>query len=142
MSNNNIIDAFSLFRRELSQIAAAKFKGMKLGRSQMIILDHLSMRPASMGELSDYVQSDPAATTRAVASLKNAGYLRSTCDKLDRRRTLIELTAKGRKKAIFATELRNEIKAKVEKSLTEQEKKQLVELLQKASRALRDQKIE
>ena len=138
MSNNNVLSSFSVFRRELTLLAATKLKELGFGKSQMIVLYQLSLAPASMGELSDHLQSDPSAATRTVAALKKAGWVRSASDHADRRRTLIELTAKGRKKAVLANELRNYISEKLEETLTLQEQNKLAELLTKSALGLKD----
>ena len=80
MSTSSILDAYSSLRRELSLIFASHLKSSECGYKQTVILYCLKKTPTSMSELSALCQSDPAATTRTVAALEKAGYVKRVQD--------------------------------------------------------------
>lgn len=87
------------------------------GMHQKEILEKMHIRPSSLSELIDKLESDR--------------YVERNADENDRRTTLITLTEKGKARAY---EVLDERKAEADerfKALTEEEKKQLLVLLQK-----------
>ena len=142
MSTFAILDAFSSFRREVGLILAPLLKSSDLGPKQMLILYRLIQSPASMSELASYCQSDPAATTRTVAALERAGLVKRVGDAKDSRKSIIELTKKGKANASIAEDFRKVVGAQVNKTLTLEEQATLVRLLKKAVQGLQDQKAE
>lgn len=103
----------------------------------MMVLFRLIESPASMGELSEFCQSDPAATTRTVASLEKAGLVKRVEDGEDCRRFIIHLTPKGRKRAAIADVIRLRLSEMVNKTLTTEEQIRFVKLLNKVVAGLR-----
>ena len=109
MSTNTALELYGRFRRELSLLVATELKASDMGTLQMQIFIQLNDGPAAMGELSSATQSDKAAITRAIASLEVEGWVRRKSDSFDRRSSLVELTASGRKKAAHALKIRTRI---------------------------------
>lgn len=66
--------------------------------SQRFLIKVVGMRPGcSPGELARFLHVTPATVTRVVQRLEEAGFLRREPDPGDSRRTLLHLTARGRK---------------------------------------------
>jgi DNA-binding MarR family transcriptional regulator len=142
MSTFTILDAFATLRRELSLILAAQLKSTDFGHKQMVILYRLIQSPTSMGELATYCQSDPAATTRTVAALERSGFVKRVGDANDNRRSIIELTKKGKIKAAKANDIRREIGTRINQTLTADELVLMGELFNKIIKGLQDQKTQ
>jgi DNA-binding MarR family transcriptional regulator len=134
--NNSILDAYASLRRELSLIFASQLKSTEFGHKQMVILYRLVQSPTSMSDLADFIQSDPAATTRAVAALEKVGYVKRVRDESDNRKTIIELTRNGQAKAAKASELRKVIGSMVNETLNPKERVLFAELLNKVANGL------
>lgn len=141
MSSFEILDAHTILRRELSLSWAAELRDFSFGAKQMGILFRLAQSNCSMRELSEFSQSDPAATSRTVASLEKAGLVIRKGDAKDSRKSIIELTAKGRKPAILALKIRDIIGKQVNASLSLNEQKELANLLRKAAAGIQGQRI-
>jgi DNA-binding MarR family transcriptional regulator len=137
-----VLEAYSKLRRELTRIGAAKLKPVGLGLKQMVILYRLIESPRTMTELTDYAQSDKASTTRTVEALARAGLVRRRDHGDDRRKRVIQLTAKGQQKAKRAEEVRNSIGECLDETLTAQERKTLTELLGKVVASLAQKREE
>lgn len=137
MSTFELLDAYAAARREIMKIRSAELRAQDFGQKQMTILYRLTQSSASMGELAEYSLSDKASTTRTVASLEGAGFVKRVSDAADRRVTKIELTAKGRAKAASAVRLRKFIAQKVNGALDASSRKKLVELLNELSDQLK-----
>jgi DNA-binding MarR family transcriptional regulator len=142
MSTFAILDAYSSLRRELSLILAPLLRSSDLGHKQMLILYRLIQSPTSMSELASYCQSDPAATTRTVAALERAGLVKRASDDRDSRKSIIELTKKGRGNAAKAEDYRKVVGAMVNKTLTPEEQAMFIRLTNKVVKGLQDQKIQ
>jgi DNA-binding MarR family transcriptional regulator len=134
--NNSILDAYASLRRELSLIFASQLKSTEFGHKQMVILYRLVQSPTSMSDLADFTQSDPAATTRAVAALEKVGYVKRVRDENDHRKTIIELTRNGQSKAAKASALRKVIGSMVNETLNPKERVLFAELLNKVANGL------
>jgi DNA-binding MarR family transcriptional regulator len=140
MSTFIVLDSYSALRRELSLIRSVELKSLDFGYKQMMILYRLTLSNASMGEIADYTQADKASTTRAVESLEKAGWVRRIADDEDRRKIIIELTARGKQKAVKAHEIRDHIGQQVNATLTAAEQKELSRLLNKVVEGLQEQR--
>lgn len=138
MSTFSVLDAFSLFRRELGLLRANEMKALEFGPKQMMILYRLTLSKATMGELAEYTASDKASATRAVSSLESAGLVRRQDHDEDRRIIIIELTNKGRSKAAEAVKLRKKIGERVNGALNQSEQKTLAALLARAANSLKE----
>jgi DNA-binding MarR family transcriptional regulator len=138
MSTFRVLEAYSMLRREVSLISAAKLKALDFGHKQMMILFRLTQSPAGMTELADFSQSDKASISRAVDSLEAAGWVKRTVPGEDRRKSVIELTSKGKLKAAKADEIRQHIGEQINQTLNAQEQKELSRLLNKVSSGLQE----
>jgi DNA-binding MarR family transcriptional regulator len=99
-SDLELLDAFTRARRRLSQLATQELKELAIGTQQAAIVFHLSkVKSASLGELARAVVADPAAITRAIASLARQGVIERTGHPSDRRRSQVSLRPEGRKLA-------------------------------------------
>ncbi len=136
MSTNEILDAFSLLRRELAHLRAVELKSYDFGPMQMLILLRLLKSAATMGELAEHALVDKAAITRSVASLISSGLVKKTTDEKDLRITIIELTTRGKNKAAEAMSVREILGKKLNNILTNEERKELARLLTKAGTGL------
>jgi DNA-binding MarR family transcriptional regulator len=137
MSTFDLLDAYAAARREILKIRSVEMREHDFGQKQMTILYRLAQSGASMGELAEYTLSDKAATTRTVASLEEAGYVKRVGHPIDRRVTLIELTSRGRAKAAQAVKTRKIIAQKVNRALDGLDRKKLVDLLNKMTNQLK-----
>jgi DNA-binding MarR family transcriptional regulator len=144
MSSNTILDAYSSLRRELSLIFAAQLKDSECGYKQTLILYQLSRaphsKPISMSDLATFSQSDPAATTRTVAALEKFGFVKRVQDETDNRKTLVELTKAGQRKAVHASEARKKIAVMVNETLSVKEREIFADLLGKVANGLKEKK--
>jgi len=131
-----LLEAYAKLRREVSLIGAVLLKESDMGQKQMQILYRLTQSACTMSELADFAQSDKASTTRTVDSLAGDGLVRRLEDKGDRRKCVIELTAKGEKRAQKALEVREFIGEKLNKTLTATERETLTDLLGKVAAGL------
>jgi len=143
MSNNfvpgKILNVYSALRRELGLLAAYELKKYKFGRNQMIAMIHLDEEEsATLSELAEVTQSDPASATRTVNSLEKLGWIKKSIDPVDNRKSVVEITAKGRKKAIIARQIRDHLAAKVDAILTTPENVVVGELLEKIVKGLQE----
>lgn len=141
MSTNEILDAYAMLRKELGLIRAAELKSCDFGPTQMLILFQLSRFPATMGELAEYALIDKAAMTRAIASLEKSGLVKRFTHDTDMRITMIELTAKGKNRAVEAAKIRENIGNIVNSTLNNEERKELARLLTKSATALHKKRI-
>jgi DNA-binding MarR family transcriptional regulator len=135
-----LLEAYAKLRREISLVGSVQLKAVEMGQKQMLALYRLSQSPCSMSELADFAQSDKASTTRTVESLVADGIVRRLNDKSDRRRCVIELTAKGAKRAAKAHEVRDYIGERLNAALNASERDQLTELLSKVAASLSAQR--
>lgn len=141
-SNFPVLEAYAKLKREVSRIGAIELKAIDLGIKQMAILFHLIESPCTMSELAEYAQSDKASTTRTVESLVSSGYVKRLATDGDRRVRQVALTEKGRKKAKLAHEVREHIGARLEETLTAEERKLLARLLNKVTTGLQQKRME
>jgi DNA-binding MarR family transcriptional regulator len=144
MSSNatDLLDAFARFRREIGLLRASMLAESGLGQLQATILYRLTQSNASMSELADYTLSDPAAITRAIATMKKSGWVERSANPNDSRSSIVTLTARGRAKAAIAKKVRERLSLQVQDSLTAKERTELARLLEKAASVTRKQREE
>lgn len=141
MSNFELLEAYSVLRRELSLIFAGELRDSVLGPQQMSILYRLLKSPCSMSELAAHTQSDPAATSRTVAALEKAGFIRRATDPEDARKSIIHLTKKGQAQGERAEIIRQKIGAMLNAALdSDEERKTLHRLLSKITARLQEKR--
>lgn len=139
MAKHEVLENYISLRREMNLVLGNKLKDTEFGQKQMQILYYLSLGSITMRELADYTLSDPAAISRAVASLENDGVLVRKPDPDDQRKVVVSLTAKGRAKAKEAEKVRIVIGDMVDSTLTVRERAQISHLIQKVIKGLRSQ---
>ncbi len=140
MSSITIIESYTKLRRQVSLLGALELKAANLGLKQMQILYQLSGSPRTMGDLASCTLSDKASTTRTVEALVQAGWVKRVDSNEDRRKRVITLTAKGRLKAQNALEVRESIGRRFDETLTLNERKTLVQLMNKITDGLEQRK--
>jgi DNA-binding MarR family transcriptional regulator len=139
MASLSLLDAFALLRRELSLMVNQELKELNIGPKQMLVLYYLSLHgSASATVLSDYSQSDPAATSRTIASLEKLAWIKRTTDPSDSRRSILVLTASGKKAAQMTKAVRLAIATRLSDTLSVKEQSQLEKLLLKAAESLQN----
>lgn len=136
-----VLEAFLSLRRALALIRASEGKDQELGHNQINILYRLSLSNATTGELSEYTLSDKASVSRTVALLEKQGYIKRKPDKNDKRVVHIELTVKGKLQATKVRQIRSALGKKMDESLSAEERKQLVSLIQKTIENLKTKSI-
>lgn len=140
MSNFALLDAYSVLRRELSLIFAGELKDSSLGPQQVVILFRLLESPCTMSQLAAYTQADPAATSRTVSGLEKAGLVKRTADPSDARKSVIQLTSKGRAQGDTVLEIRKKIAAELNETLSSEEREQMQKLLSKVTSRLQEKR--
>ncbi len=131
MSTFSVLESYVSLRRRIALLRAEATKDLQFGHNQVSILYRLLLSKASMGDLAVYAATDKASVSRTVTSLEKEGYVRRVHNEKDRRIINIELTAKGKAKALAAQKIRIAIGKKVEFALTTNEKKQFAALTNK-----------
>jgi DNA-binding MarR family transcriptional regulator len=140
MATFPLLEAYAKLRREVSLLGASALKESEMGQKQMQLLYRLSQSPCAMSELADFAQSDKASTTRTVESLVKDGLARRLDDRDDRRRCVIQLTAKGEKRAGKALNVREYIGERLNDTLNAGEREMLTQLLIKVAAGLSAQR--
>ncbi len=135
-----IIESYTKLRRQVSLLGAIELKAADLGLKQMQILYQISGSPRTMGDLASCTLSDKASTTRTVEALVRAGWVTRVNSTEDRRKRVIAVTVKGRLKAQKALEVRESIGKRLDETLTLNERKTLVQLLNKVTAGLEQRK--
>jgi DNA-binding MarR family transcriptional regulator len=143
MSSYEILDAYADLRRELATTVGMLLKPLGLGPKQMTLLSILAKEPStSTTELAAQTLTDPAAVSRALKSLEDEGSITKTNHPGDSRRTLLSLTALGRRKALEAQKVRRALARKMAAGLNAREQSELVRLLRRAADGLRSKSSE
>ena len=137
MAKHEVLENYISLRREINLVLGNKLKDTEFGQKQMLILYYLSLGSITMRELADYTLSDPAAISRAVASLEKDGVLVRKASPDDQRKVIVTLTAKGKNKAKEADKVRQAIGDMVDETLTIRERVQISHLIKKVIKGLR-----
>ena len=85
--------------------------------------------------LTEELRVNPSSVSELISKLENDGYVRRTVDPADKRATLITLTELGEARAAELADERNERLEKAFGALTDEEKEQLITLLEKLTEA-------
>jgi DNA-binding MarR family transcriptional regulator len=132
----------SMVKAEMVRALEAEFasKNVDLSFTQYLILKKSQqLGPVSATELARAVEIDGGAMTRQLDHLERKGYLRRTPHEQDRRALRIELTEAG--SAIWqggALLCSNRVIDAAQRSLTEKERAQLHDYLERVLQALRE----
>ena len=82
---------------------------LTFARYEALMLLHLSSRGSlPLGKIGDRLQVHRTSVTNLIDGLERSGYVRRLAHQSDRRTTLAEITARGRKVATTATERLND----------------------------------
>ena len=108
-------------------------KKFGITKSQMVIFIILHFKGSTtMSEVAQYLSSSKEQATRAVAVLCDNGLVERYEDPSNRTHVYIRLTEKGREfMQTLREKLHEDIKVKLNKSLTEEDRKELQESVQK-----------
>jgi DNA-binding MarR family transcriptional regulator len=98
----DFLEAYSAMKRAIVRSAWRIFSPLELGPMQASLMRELSRlsrsgRPVAQAELARATANDPAATSRAVQSLVDLGWMRRTPSEEDRRALRVETTEAGRR---------------------------------------------
>jgi DNA-binding MarR family transcriptional regulator len=119
-----------------AEIAA---KGLDLRFTQFLILKRLAvLGPMTATELARSVELDGGAMTRQLDQLEGRGYLRRQPHEQDRRALRIELTEAGGELWQQLTGCNERVLEAAQRSLSETERTQLHDYLERVLHALRD----
>ena len=87
----------------------------------------------TQNELADRLEIRPQSLTVAMSRLEEKGYISRIRDSVDRRKLLVEVTEAGREHGKMMQAERENSASQLLSGLTEEEKKELYRLLQKAN---------
>lgn len=138
VAKNEVLECYISLRREMNLALGERLKKTSFGHKQMLILYYLTRGSISMRELAGFTLSDPAAISRAVASLEEDGWVvRKACPD-DQRRVMVSLTAKGRARSKEAEQIREELSKVIDQTLTPKEREQISQLMRKVVLGLKE----
>lgn len=131
MAHFEVLEAYLTLRREVALIWSRASKDLDFGHNQIRFLFRLNRSNATMGELAEDACTDKSSASRTISLLEKEGLVKRIGDKDDRRIVHIELTAKGRKQAKKANDIRNRIAKQLDDCLTAAERKTFALLISK-----------
>ncbi|HSS68659.1 MAG TPA: MarR family transcriptional regulator [Nocardioidaceae bacterium] len=82
-------------QRVLIELRNARLRGLRKGHGYVI--QRLIVGPATASEIAELLGVSQQAVSKTVGELVSLGYVRQSVDRLDRRRRLLTLTARGRR---------------------------------------------
>jgi DNA-binding MarR family transcriptional regulator len=130
-----------LVRSEIVRAMEAELaaQDIDLRFTQFLILKRLArLGPMSASELARSVELDGGAMTRQLDQLEAKGFLRRTPHEQDRRALRIELTDAGNALWQQLTDCNDRVLGAAQRSLSEVEREQLHDYLERVLHALRD----
>jgi DNA-binding MarR family transcriptional regulator len=139
VAKHEVLESYISLRREVNLALGERLKSTDFGHKQMLILYYLSLGSITMRELADFTLSDPAAISRAVASLESDGWVVRKASPDDQRKVMVSLTGKGRARSKEAQAVREDIAALVDQTLTAKERDQISFLMKKVVLGLKAQ---
>ena len=131
MSKYALLENYISLRREVNLVLGQELRNFDFGQKQMVILYQLTLGPASMRSLAVDTLSDPAAISRAVGSLEKGGFVSRLMCPDDQRKFIVTLTPKGRTKAKEAEKIRAAVGDMLNATLSQRERDQFNQLLEK-----------
>lgn len=135
-----LIDAHAALRRALRQALARETRDSRFtgGPSQLMILYYIDREGScTLTRVTELVQVDAAAASRAISTLEKAGFLKKSKDPKDSRSSLLQVTAKGQRAAEEAAAARERLGDRFVQSLNRQEAEELIRLLNKATEGIK-----
>ncbi len=140
-TNAEAILLFSGIRRTLNITYLRRLRPLKLGTKQVVIIRFVAANPkCSLAAVSRATASDPAAVGRAIDSLVRSAWLSRKDHPTDRRRSVLELSATGKKKFQQLDKIYAELSDILVSPLDSGERQQFVGLLRKIHGALEKDK--
>ena len=115
--------------RDISHTMRFLYEGK--GSQKRILIVLLETGKITQRALTERLGIQPGSASEVIAKLENAGLIRRTVSEEDRRTADISLTEEGKKQAAEAAEQRNRRHEQMFSSLSEDEKVQLLTLLEK-----------
>lgn len=117
--------------RDINHIMRSLYEGK--GSQKRILIVLLETGKITQRVLTERLGIQPGSASEVLAKLEHAGLIVRETSSEDRRTTDVSLTEKGREQAMEALALRQERHAQMFSCLSEQEKDQLLGLLEKVS---------
>ncbi|MGI5059273.1 MarR family winged helix-turn-helix transcriptional regulator [Treponema pectinovorum] len=134
-SENSVLNLISRIHSQSQDFLQGKLfnVGLKeLATSHGNILFSLSQNETmNLGELAKRINRDKSTTTILVKKLQNEGFIEIKKDETDARKKIIQLTTKGKSYNEQTAKVSNDLISTCYKGFSQDEKKQLVELLNK-----------
>lgn len=118
--------------RDINHIMRSLYEGK--GSQKRILIVLLETGKITQRVLTERLGIQPGSASEVLAKLEHAGLIVRETSSEDRRTTDVSLTEKGREQAMEALALRQERHAQMFSCLSEQEKDQLLGLLEKVCR--------
>ena len=118
--------------RDINHIMRSLYEGK--GSQKRILIVLLETGKITQRVLTERLGIQPGSASEVLAKLEHAGLIAREASSEDRRTTDVSLTEKGREQAMEALALRQERHAQMFSCLSEQEKDQLLGLLEKVCR--------
>lgn len=115
--------------RDLSHVMRFLYEGKGSQKRVLIVLNDVGT--ITQRELTERLGIQPGSASEVIAKLENAGLIVRTASEADRRTADISLTEEGKKMAVEAMEQRNRRHEEMFSCLSEDEKTQLLSVLEK-----------
>lgn len=131
MREHLVLESYIALRRRVACLMAVESAEIKMGINQVILLYRLLAGPTTASELVSVVSSDKAAVSRSLNLLEKQGLIRRQKSGADRRVAVIDLTVKGERMARACRRIRGRVAARLDSSLTKEERLQLSRLIAK-----------
>jgi DNA-binding MarR family transcriptional regulator len=121
-----------LARRRLKQAVGARVARYGLSPQQFWVMVFLEQADGqTLTQVCERLRADPPTASRIVSALTRRGLVKPVRDAADRRRTLLRLTAAGRRMGAELQPLAAEVRGAVERDLDRAEAAELRRLLNK-----------
>lgn len=128
----DINDKLIMNLRDLSHTMRFLYEGKGSQKRILIVLDGIG-GSTTQRELTERLGIQPGSASEVIAKLESAGYIKRSPNEKDRRTVDVELTETGKVLATEAKELRIQRHEQMFFCLSDDEKKQLLSLLEKVN---------
>lgn len=126
----DINDKLIINLRDISHTMRYLYEGKGSQKRILIVLDEIGSN-ITQRELTQRLGIQPGSASEVIAKLESEGYIKRTTSETDRRTTDVALTAEGKSAAVQAKEERVSRHEQMFSCLSEDEKNQLLSLLEK-----------
>lgn len=137
---NSMEDKLIINIREISHMIRGQYEG-KLSQKRILIILY-EAKKLTQRDLTQRLGIRPGSASEILSKLENAGLITRTANEQDRRTTDICLTDEGRKQALEAIEQHKNRHHMIFSSLSLEERKTLLSLLEKINTDMRTQMID